>query len=96
MVDVACEFTPDGRHRGDVRLYHDGVEVGSGHVPFTTPITFGLVGFSVGHQRGSAITPAYRTPFTFTPGALGKVLVDVAGRPWQDPVAEFEARLAMQ
>jgi arylsulfatase len=93
QVEVRCEFLPDGRHRGHVHLYHGDR---SGYVANTTPITFGVAGFSVGHQLGSAITPGYQPPFAFTARRLGPVVVEVDGVPWRDPAAELDAQLAIQ
>ena len=67
--------------------------VGRGPIPRTTPLFYGIQGFEVGYQRGPSITPDYDAPFTFTPGALGKVTFDVEGRPQRD--AAGEARVGM-
>ena len=37
--------------------------IGKGHVPATTPITYGIVGFTVGYQRGTPVSPTYEAPF---------------------------------
>jgi hypothetical protein len=95
-VEVRCAFRPDGTHRGDITLQYGAREVAAGHVPATTPITFGVAGFSVGQQRGSSVSPAYRSPFRFTAGALRAVVVEAEGSPWRDPVAEVDAQVAMQ
>jgi arylsulfatase A-like enzyme len=92
---LRCEFVPTGLFEGDVSLFYGDEKVGAGHVPRTTPITYGMAPFSVGYQRGSAVTPAYEPPFTFT-GALRRVIVEPDGAPWRDPQAEERAAVAMQ
>jgi arylsulfatase A-like enzyme len=93
---VRCEFVPTGAFEGDVKLFYGDEQVAEGHVPRTTPITYGMAGFSVGHQRGSAITPDYEPPFSFTKDALRRVIVEPEGTPWRDPNAEERAAVAMQ
>ncbi len=95
-VTVGVEFTPTGRFEGDVTLYHDDVAVGHGHVDRTTRVTYGVAGFSVGSQRGSAVTPAYTGRFAFTPGALGRVVIEPEGRSYRDPAGESAAGMAIQ
>jgi arylsulfatase len=95
-TEVVCSFEPDGRHRGTVHLAYDTAEVGSGHLAATVPVTFGVAGFSVGQQRGHSVTPEYESPFRFTRGRLGTVVVETAGEPWRDPPAERDAQLAIQ
>ena len=93
---VRCEFTPTGRFQGEVALFLGDVAVGSASLPLTVPVTYGPPGFTVGHQRGSPITPAYHPPFAFTPGALSAVVVEAEGRAWRDPAAEERAAMAIQ
>ncbi len=95
-VTITCSFEPDGMHRGTISLRYDDELVGTGHLDETVPITFGVAGFSVGHQRGRAVTTAYEAPFTFTPGRLGTVTIDAAGRAYRNPTAEVNAQIAMQ
>jgi arylsulfatase len=89
-------FTPTGRFQGDVAISYDGREVGRGHVPMTTPITYGIVGFTVGYQRGTAVSPTYEVPFAISRGVLLKVVVEPDGREWRDVPAEVRAAEAMQ
>ena len=93
---LRCEFVPTGPFAGDVKLFYGDEQVAEGHVPRTTPITYGMAGFSVGYQRGSAVTPAYEPPFTFTEHALRRVIVEPEGAPWRNPSAEERAAVAMQ
>ncbi len=95
-VTVGCTFTPTARFAGDIELAYDGAPLGHGHLDRTIPVTYGVAGFSVGHQRGAAITPAYRPPFAFREGVLRRVVVETAGRAWRDPSAEQRAGLAIQ
>jgi arylsulfatase len=95
-VVARITFTPTAPFSGDVDLYYDDLPVGQGHVPRTTFITLGLPGFTVGYQRGAAVTPAYEGRFAFTPGALVKVVIEADGRPYADPAAEDRAAAAIQ
>jgi len=89
-------FTPTGRFRGDVTLYYGDVPVGEGHLDRTTPISFGVEGFSVGYQRGAAITDAYEAPFAIDHAVLRRVVIDGLGAAYRDASAEERAALAQQ
>jgi arylsulfatase len=89
-------FTPTGRFAGDVALFYDDLPVGEGHIPRTTPISYGVDGFSVGYQRGAAVADEWDGPFAFTPGVLQRVIIDGLGRGYRDPAAEERAALAQQ
>ena len=77
-------------------ISYDGREVGHGHVPMTTPITYGIVGFTVGYQRGTSVSPTYDVPFAISRDVLRTVVVEPDGREWRDAPAEVRAAGAMQ
>ena len=91
-VDARAVFTPTGRLQGDIELYYDDIPVGSGHLAHTTPITYGVEGFSVGHQRGAAVCDAYEAPFAIDHDILRRVVIDGIGPAHRDPAGE--ARVA--
>jgi arylsulfatase len=95
-VTARVEFTPTGQFQGDVDLYYGDVPVGQGHVARTTPVTFGMVGFTVGYQRGGAVAPAYHGRFDITAGALERVVIEADGRAYRNPEAEDRAGMAIQ
>ena len=90
------EFRPTGRFQGDVDLFYGDVPVGQGHVRATTPITYGMEGFTVGYQRGGAIVPGCSGRLAFTPGALHRVIIEADGSAYRDPAREDRARMATQ
>jgi arylsulfatase len=89
-------FTPTGPFRGDVELFYGDVPVGQGHLPRTTPISFGVEGFSVGYQRGAALTDAYEAPFAISHDVLKRVVIDGIGPAYRDLPGEERAALAQQ
>jgi arylsulfatase A-like enzyme len=89
-------FTPTERFAGDVELFYGDVPVGSGHLPSTTPVTFGFDGFCVGAQPLSPICDDLRGRAEIPPGVLDHVVVEVAGTPRRNARAEARAALAMQ
>jgi arylsulfatase len=95
-VVARAVFHPTARFSGDVDLYYDDLPVAQGHVPRTVPVTFGMAGFSVGYQRGGAITPACPGRCPITPGALSRVVIEAAGRPYRDPAGEQQAAMFIQ
>ena len=93
-LGVAFEAT--GRFQGDVTLTCDGIVIGTGHVAATTPVTYGIVGFTVGYQRGTPVSRTYESPFALAPSVLRRVVVEPAGSEYRDPPAEERAALATQ
>jgi arylsulfatase len=98
----ACElgfvFESEGRFQGGAaRLTIDGATVAEGHIKRFTPVRFSITdaGLTCGEDSGSAITPRYAPPFTFT-GALRHVVVEVQGAALIDFAAAAEARLRTQ
>jgi arylsulfatase len=95
-VVARVAFTPTAQFAGDVDLYYDDLPVGQGHVPRTVMVTFGMVGFTVGYQRGSAVTPSYDGRFAITADALTRVVIEAEGRPYRDPEGEQRTGMATQ
>jgi arylsulfatase len=93
---VGVTFTPTGRFEGDVTLLCDDLPIGKGHVERTTPVTYGLVGFTVGYQRGTPVSPTYEPPFALDGSVLRRVVVEPDGQEYRDPPAEAQAAVAMQ
>ena len=94
---VELTFTPTGWFQGDVVLARDGASrSGKGHVPATTPVTYGLVGFTVGYQRGTPVAPTYEPPFALAKDVLRRLVVEPDGQEYRDPPTEERAALAMQ
>lgn len=89
-------FAATGSFRGDVALFYDGVPVGEGTIPRTTPITFGMEGFAVGYQPGSPIAPDCHGRFAVPEGLVVQVVIDADGEPHRDPAAEARVGMARQ
>ena len=62
-----------------------------------TPTRFSITDENLccGYDRGMPVTLDYRPPFRFT-GTLRRVVVDVSGEPYVDPVAEADLALRSQ
>ena len=95
-VLLRATFTPTGRFQGDVELWYGDVPVGRGHIPLTTPLTYGVDPFCVGRQRMTPIAPQLPGTAEITPGVLGPVVIEAAGTAWRDPTREDRAAQAMQ
>jgi len=95
-VTVRAEFVPTGRFRGDIALFYGDVPVGSGHLPFTTPVTYGVEPFFVGEQRMTPVSPALTGPARLPEGVLEQVVIDAFGPPYRDADAESRAAQAIQ
>jgi arylsulfatase A-like enzyme len=101
--ELRFEFEPTGEpdpakghgSPGRFQLYVDSSLVGNAEVPYTTPFVFNPGGMTCGADPGSAITPEYQAPFTFT-GTLDTVIVDVSGKLISDDEAEMRMHLARQ
>ncbi|MEO6122769.1 MAG: arylsulfatase, partial [Ilumatobacteraceae bacterium] len=89
-------FTPTGQFQGDVSMFYGDVPVGEGHVDRTTPISFGVEGFSVGYQRGAAISADYESPYAIDHAVLQHVIIDGLGPVYRNGPAEERVTLAQQ
>jgi arylsulfatase len=100
---LSFEFTPTGqpdiaKGRGvpaRINLFVDGEDLGSGDIPVTIPLLFGLgAGAVVGSDSGSpTMGDEYQAPFPYS-GAIRKVLVDVTGESLEDHEEAIKAYLA--
>ncbi len=85
-VNVQMRFVADGAKPatpGQVTLYVNGEQVGSGRLDHTVPFIFsGYSGLDVGRDNGLVVDRSYaaKAPFTFT-GTVKKVVFDVAPHP---------------
>ena len=95
-VVVRAEFAPTGRFRGDLTLRYGDVPVGTGFIPFTTPVTYGVEPFFVGEQRMTPVSPDLPGPARLPDGVLEVVVIDAFGPPYRDSGAEAEAARASQ
>jgi arylsulfatase len=94
---LGYRFEKTGEHRGTGTLLLDGEPIGSGEIPRFTPTRFSITDENLccGYDRGMPVTLDYRPPFRFT-GTLRRVVVDVSGEPYVDPVAEADLALRSQ
>lgn len=95
-VNARVVFTPTGRFAGDIALYYDDVPVGEGHVARTTPVSYGVEGFTVGYQRGASVSSAYQAPFAIDHAVLQRVVIEGIGRAHRDPAGEQRVAMAQQ
>jgi len=93
---LRVEFKSTGRFKGEVNLYYDDLPVGSGAIPATVPVFFGVFGLTVGYLRGSSVIRGVEAPFSFTASALQRVIVVPAGRSWRDPQGDERVASATQ
>ena len=107
---LSFEFEPTGKPDiakgrgapGTITLLVDGDPVGSGALPVTIPIQYGLAaGLVIGCDNGSPVMldDEYMPPFAFT-GKIHKALVDVTGESLEDKdemiAAYLKAAMARQ
>ena len=95
-VVLRAVFNATGRFRGEMNLYYGDVPVGSGNIPITTPVSFGVDPFAVGYQRMGAITPDMPGKAVIPNGVLHRVTIDAIGPTYRDPDGEKRAALAQQ
>jgi arylsulfatase A-like enzyme len=93
---VRAVFNATGRFRGEMNLYYGDVPMGSGNIPITTPISYGVDPFSVGYQRMGSISSELPGKFEIPEGVLHRVVIDAIGRAYRDPEGEQRAALARQ
>lgn len=87
-------FSPTGSYEGDIELFYGDVPVGTGHIPRTTLVTFGVHGFTVGRQHHSPVSANYPGPAEFTAGALSRVVIETEKR-LPRPAPPVEDRIGM-
>ena len=93
---LVVQFTMTGRFKGNVELFYDDLPVGAAEIPMTVPFTYSVAGFTVGYLRGHSVIEEEHAPFSFTKGALHRVIVEPEGRTWRDPAREDRAALGTQ
>ena len=65
-------------------------------VPYTIPMTFGVLGASCGYAAFDSVNPeVYEAPFRFT-GEIKQVVIDVSGELLQDDEAELKRLMTQQ
>jgi arylsulfatase len=95
-VTVKAVFTRTGGG-GDLELFYGDVPVGAGHIPRTTPLTYGTPGFAVGFQPAGPIHAGFRGRGELSPTYLRRVIVEASGRdPIRDAMLESRVDLATQ
>jgi arylsulfatase len=94
---IGFEFTKTAEFAGLGRLMLDGVVVGEGEIPFTTPARFSITGsgLTCGYEVGPAVSSLYEAPFRCN-GVIVRTVVDVSGQPYRDLAAELAAILSEQ
>ena len=80
---IGLTFTPTGRFQGDLSIMRDEVPIAKGHIAQTTPVTYGIIGFTVGYQRGTPVSPTYKAPFALADGVLKRVVIEPDGREYR-------------
>ena len=103
-VSLRFEFEPTGDPQfmegkgspGRFQLYFNGQLVGNQEVPYTVPMTFGVLGASCGYAAFDSVDPqVYEAPFRFT-GEIKQVVVDVSGEVIKDEKAELKRLMTQQ
>ena len=97
------EFEPTGEPdmaagkgaAGRLQLYVDGKLAGNAEAPVTVPFAINPAALACGSNPGSAVTPDYRSPFTFS-GTIEQVTVDISGELITDDEAELRVALGRQ
>ena len=51
---------------------------------------------TVGYQRGTPVSPTYKSPFAIPNGVLKRIVIEPDGKEYRDPPAEENAAVAMQ
>jgi arylsulfatase len=95
-VVVKATFTRSGGG-GELELFYGDVPVGQGHIPTTTPLTYGTPGFAVGFQPAGPIDPGLAGRAELSPSVLRRVIVEASGRdPIRDSLVEPRVDLSTQ
>src|SRR5688572_4750966 len=96
VVEVKVVVTRGEIGTYGVELWYGDVPVGEGKIERRTPVTYGMIGFTVGYQPGGSICPDLDGRAEITPGVLGRVVIEPEGRPQTDPAKELRKDLATQ
>jgi arylsulfatase len=103
-VSLRYEFEPTGDPQfregkgspGRFQLYINDHLVGNLEVPYTVPMTFGVLGASCGYAAFDSVNPeVYEAPFRFT-GEIKQVMIDVSGEVIKDDEAELKRLMTQQ
>ncbi len=95
-LTVRAVFTRTGAG-GDLSLFYGDVPVAQGHIPTTTPLTYGTPGFAIGFQPAGPIDPSLLGRSELAPTVLRRVVVETSGRdPIRDSLVESRVDLATQ
>jgi len=103
-VSLRFEFEPTGDPEfregkgspGRFQLYFNDQLVSNLEVPYTVPMTFGVLGVSCGYAAFDSVDPkVYEAPFRFT-GEIKQVVVDVSGEVIKDEKAELKRLMTQQ
>jgi len=94
---VGVALLPLGGLAMRVELVVDGGAVAVADIPRTAPYRFALAGEGLccGYDDGTPVTEAYAAPFEFT-GTIDQVVIDVAGTPVRDLLADVARAWATQ
>jgi arylsulfatase A-like enzyme len=93
---VKATFTRTGAG-GNLELFYGDVPVGQGHIPTTTPLTYGTPGFAVGFQPAGPVDSGLTGRAELSPSVLRRVVVEASGRdPIRDSLVESRVVLATQ
>jgi hypothetical protein len=92
------EFAYDGgglAKGGDVTLYYDGDQVGTGRAEATQPLIFSADETTdIGHETGTTVTPDYTAQSSRFTGKINWVQIDL-GDDDQDHFIDSEERLRL-
>ncbi|MDQ2649419.1 MAG: arylsulfatase [Actinomycetota bacterium] len=87
---VTAVFTPSAdKLSGTLELFYGDVPMGQGHIPHTTPLSYGVTGFAVGFQVGGPIEPGLIGRCDIPDGVLRRVVIETASRA-ADPTGSSE------
>jgi arylsulfatase len=92
-VTLGLHLRRTGRRSGTAALSIDGTPVGQADLPLFMGI-MSSIGSSVGSDHGSAVSPRYAAPFTFS-GALHELVIQLSPEKFATEAAEIAARTEM-
>jgi arylsulfatase len=96
VVATAVFTVGADRLSGDVELFYGDVPVGQGHVPQTTPLSYGVIGFAVGFQPAGPIEPGLVGRCDAPAGVLRRVVIETASSTRDAPGAAERVELGTQ